>query len=260
MTITDIAAERGIKIDSARKNIARHLLQHGREMPAGISKTDVLPDWVVELLDQKPVAMNGATVENVTVPAPPQQAPAPKPEPPPIHTEPPAEPKPEAEFQAPIPEPEPTPTPKPTPPRTALDRVFGSETNILLAVAVLVIVDGISFSRLGVLAFGPAAAIQVAFAVVGFVVGYAALQNTYTLNQSAVALTSSTERRQARERVGKWVAVFAIAEICIHGVAVGLVGDWSGLDPNRISGLILICIVVPVAKAGLTVIIFKPKS
>lgn len=232
MTITDIANARGIKADSARKNIARHLLQHGREIPEGIGKTDDLPDWIVDLLEQKPVQMNGSAVRSGAVT---------KPEPIPIPVS-------EADI-------------KPNPaPRTALDRVFGSETNVLIAVAVLVVVDGISFSRLGVLAFGNSVAIQVAFAVVGMVVGYAALQNTYTLNQSSIALTSLTERRQARERVGKWVAAFAVAETCIHAVAVGLVGDWNEMDASKIAGLILICVVVPVAKAGLTVIIFKPKA
>lgn len=262
MTITDIATEKGIAIDSARRNVARHLHQHGREMPAGIGKTEPLPDWIVELLNQKPVSMNGADIhsEVVTEPTTPQQAPTPPTEPPPIRTEP-----------APTPEPEPLPTPEPVAeivastdpaprPRTALDKVFGSETNILIAVAVLVVVDGISMSRLGVLAFGEAALIQAAFAVVGMVVGYAALQNTYTLNQTQTGLNSATERRLARTRVGNWVAAFAVAETAIHAVAVGLIGDWSKLGTNKIAALVLICIVVPVAKAGLTVIIFKPKS
>lgn len=123
--------------------------------------------------------------------------------------------------------------------------VFENQYLFLLMLLAICLIDGISMSTVAKVAIGTSQLIQIGFFIAGTIVAYAGLQNAYTLSQKP---HSKWDANPATS----WIILFTLFQVILHGAAGNFFGSW-----NNTIGKALIATGIPMATAGLSVLLFQ---
>jgi hypothetical protein len=132
--------------------------------------------------------------------------------------------------------------------RAPRELFFGSDWPIMTAALLVFVIDGASFSILGVREISADPVTRIVFFLAGALVGYAAFQTIYSMMESA-------RTRWDEEGLTPWILAFSTYQAILHAAAAQLFNGW-----NSTVSQVVLATGISLATAGLSRALFKKEQ